>query len=135
MSVYLQTNQTVQLLNADQTIFAADTGKIMLIPALTVATRVINLPVVAAGLHYRFMSAPGAGNTLTRIARLTPSGGATINGALINNNGGDATVVSLLAAAQADLTGTSRPGDYIDIYCDGITWHVSGMSGAAAGLA
>ena len=53
MSVYVQTNQPVTLLNAANTISAADTGKLMLIPALTAATRVITLPAAAAGLHYR----------------------------------------------------------------------------------
>lgn len=136
MSVYVQTNQTVLLLNANNTISAADTGKTILIPVLTVATRVITLPALASGLHYRFVVNVGAIAGLTRIARLTPAAGGTpVNGVLINNNAGAATVVAKNGAATADFTATAVTGDYIDAYCDGVSWFLSGASSVAAGLA
>ncbi len=139
MSLYVQTNQIIQLTNAAapaNTILAADTGKIMKIPVLTAATRVITLPALAAGLHYRFMVDVSAIAGLTQIARLTPAAGGTpVNGTLINANGVAAVTVQKNAAAVADFTATAVTGDYIDLYCDGVTWHVSGMSSVAAGLA
>lgn len=129
MSGYIQTNQTVKLPDRAYTVSVADSGKLMLIGALTTATRVITLPDAQAGLHYRFMVTA----TLTQIARITPAAG-TINGALINNNAGAAEVVAK-AGASADLTATAILGDFMDVYCDGTNWHCSGMSAVGDGLA
>lgn len=139
MSVYVQTNQPIQLQDADSTISATDTGKIMLVPVLT-ANRIIALPTLAAGLHYRFMnSASAAGPVAASLAftatiRPTPAANR-VEGTLVVNNANVANIVSKNNAASAILTDTSLTGDYIDVYCDGTFWHVNGMSRVAAGLA
>ena len=132
MSSYVQTSQAVLIPNASYTVSAADTGKLMLIGALTVGGKVISLPAPAVGLHYRFM----ATGTLGQTATLTPTpAGNIVNGSLIVDTGVAATTfIAKTAVPSAVLTATAVLGDYIDAYCDGTAWHVSGVSQAAAGL-
>ena len=60
MSVYVQTNQPIQLaLNqAAYAVSAADTGKIFLVGVQGQALT-ITLPALSAGLHYRFQTTVG----------------------------------------------------------------------------
>ncbi len=138
MAVYLQTNQTKQLLDAANVISASDTGKLMLIPVLT-NDRVITLPTIASGLHYRFMISVAAGGVTPTgfLATLTPAaGGNPIFGYLITLGISPITTAGKVknAAATAVFAATAVTGDYIDCYCDGTFWHVSGMSQIAAGI-
>lgn len=147
MSGHVQTNQAIMLPTpvaaASYNLNAADTGKLILIPVLGGAGAndlTINLPAVAAGLHYRFM----ATGTLASDAILTPTNGlppytpivGLINGVLINNNAQVAvTVVPKAAVNTASMLAVAEVGTYIDAFCDGTNWHVSGLSKIAAGLA
>lgn len=127
MSGYIQTNSPERLVDADVTIELPDSGKLFLIPVLA-ANRVITLPDPAEGAHFRFMTTA----TLTHSATITATG--LVCGLLINNNAGTPTAVAKASANSAVLTATSVKGDFVDVYCDGAVWHVSGMSGVAAGL-
>jgi len=110
---------------------AADTGKLILIGVLA-GNRVVSLPAPAAGLHYRFMATA----TLSHSATLTPNpAGNIVNGIFQVNNAGTTDTVAKTAAANAVMTATAVLGDYVDAYCDGTAWHVSGMTQVAAGLA
>lgn len=135
MSSFIQTNQTVLLPNANYTVSSADTGKLMLVPILTVGgDKTITLPAVTAGLHYRFMAIGliGAIGTIQAVA-----GVGILQGALLNTNVGAADVTTLVVknnAVAANFTATAPIGTYIDAYCDGTNWHVSGMSRVTAGL-
>jgi hypothetical protein len=129
MSGYVQTNQANFLPDAAYTLTAAQTGELFLIPVLA-SNRVITLPAAQAGLHYRFMAI----GTLSHTATLTPATTGLVNGILANNNAGAGSVVAKTAANTAVLTATAVLGDFIDVYCDGTAWHVSGMSQVAAGL-
>lgn len=138
MAVYLQTNARVQLTNANTAISAVNTGKIHFIPALTVGTKTYTLPPVAAGLHYRFIAAPVGANLSQIAAIVAPAAAAIIQGALVNTNTGAGNVSTIVAKANgtfARFTATAVKGDYIDLYCDGTNWHVSGISSVIAGLA
>ena len=64
MAVYLQTNQVVAITApagaGTYVVNAADSGKTILIPTLN-GNLAITLPVLAAGLRYRFyVTSPGA---------------------------------------------------------------------------
>jgi hypothetical protein len=128
MSGYVQTNQAITLPDSVYTVSAADTGKLFLVPVLAV-NRVVTLPAVAVGLHFRFLATA----TLTHTATITAAG--LVNGVLLNNNAGATTLVAKNAANSAVMTATAVLGDHVDVYCDGVAWHVSGMSSVAAGLA
>ncbi len=133
MSIYVQTNQIVQLNNADTVILASDTGKLMLIPALTVGQKTYTLPAAQAGLHYRFMT----NATPTQIAAITSAVAGTVQGAVMNTNTGALNVTTLVAltnANSANFTANALRGTYIDAYCDGVNWHMTGLSRHATGL-
>ncbi len=134
MSVYVQTNQPVQLPNADYQILAADSGKLMLVGVvpLTTGARTYTLPAPAAGLHYRFQNATaGALGQNALIA-----GGAALS-ALMN---GALTIVGANPVAVSGrtsvnfLTAATLHGDSIDCYCDGTRWSVLGFGQVAGSL-
>lgn len=131
MSINYQTNQAVLCPDANYTVSAADSGKKMLIPAVA-ADRTYLLPNAQAGLHYRFLVKPAA--TLGNHVNLQPSLNGVVVNALINGS------IIVIAAAAAGATvkypnsdaviclPAAISGDYCDLYCDGVKWHVSGMS-------
>ena len=121
MANYVQSNQTVQLTDASTTINEADTGKIFLIPTLTVA-RTYTLPAVAPGLHYKFINNTAAG--ILGAAGIIA--GTVVYGALLNVT---PAVVAKTGQASCRFLTASVKGDYIDCICDGTRWSVSGMSG------
>ena len=67
MSGFVQTNQPVNLPDANATISASDTGKIHFVNTVTGIE--LTQPAVAPGLHYHFINkAPGAlgGNVIVK---------------------------------------------------------------------
>ena len=77
MSLYVQTNQCVTLSDANNTISAADTGKIFLIPSVVpvATTRTITLPTAQLGLRYKFIMLGLVGALNTSVVSI--SGGTT----------------------------------------------------------
>lgn len=124
MTNYIQSNQTVQLTNADSTISEVDSGKYFLVPTLT-ADRTFTLPAVKAGLHYRFVNNCGAA-TLGAAGIIAAAAGNIVFGALLNVT---PAVVAKTGQASCRFLTASKKGDYIDCVCDGTNWNVSGMSG------
>ncbi len=132
MSGYIQTNQVITLsLAVDYNVSAADTGKIFSITS-TVTPIVINLPVLQAGLHYRFvLSALPAG-----LISVTSPNATSVYGVLINTTINTInTIIKTGTTNTARFNGTAAAGDYMDIYCDGSKWHYAGISSAQAGFA
>jgi len=129
MSGYIQTNQIIQLPNADATISVADTGKMLLVPQLTGANKTYTLPAVSPGLRYRFINSTNAATL--GFAGIISGGGTTVVGALINST---PIVVTKTGVASCRFLAASVKGDYIECICDGTNWNVSGMS-AAVGFA
>lgn len=134
MSVYVQTNQPITLGDADASIGAADTGKLILVNTLT-GNRTYTLPTAAAGLHYRIQNkAPGAlgGNAIIQGAAA-----GLLNGLIIQLGATVAATRSLAVTAALSctfVTATSVKGDYMDFYCDGTNWSVSAMSSVNGGI-
>lgn len=144
MSGYVQTNQPIVIkapgVAGSYNLSAADTGKLILIPALGVAhDLVINLPGLVAGLNYRFMA---TATTASQVV-LTPTNGlppytpilGLIQGVFINNNAQVAvTIIPQVNQDTVIFDITAVVGTYIDAYCDGTFWYVSGLSRIAAGI-
>ena len=98
MSGYVQTNQIISIaLAADYTISVADTGKTFIIGTVTGA-RIMNLPQLQSGLHYRFIlgAGTGAGNTLNIIS----PNALTAYGVLLNTTAATITQSSKQVALQ-----------------------------------
>lgn len=139
MSNYIQSNQPVQLVAtgavAAYSVSSADNGKLFFIPVLGGAganTLAVTLPPLQIGLHYRFI-VQGA---LASVVTFTPNVAANvIIGVVNNNNAGVPASVVKGGAANITLTATAASSDYIDFYCDGTNWHISGTSRVAAGFA
>ncbi len=134
MSQYIQSNQSILLPNANYTVSAIDTGKLFFIPVVTGA-RQINLPAVQIGLHFRFMVKAGAA-ALGFDVSIVPPTVATVYGLLITQG---VTAITIAGAIQNASNGvifdsTAVTGDWLDVYCDGTYWHVSGMSQIAGGI-
>lgn len=129
MSGFVQSNQVENLLDAATTLDAADTGKLLVIPALS-SNRVLTLPAAAAGLHYRFMAGATLGHTFT----ITPATTGLVNGLLITNATGTLSGVAKTAANTVVMTATAVLGDWVDCYSDGTAWHCNGMTQVTAGL-
>ena len=136
MTNYIQTNQFIQLpapaAAASIAISSVDSGKIIGIPVLNGALG-IYLPPLQAGLRYRFLVTLGV---LGFQATITPFVAANIfYGGLINNNAGAGTFISKPGSPNVAFTMNATVGDYIELFCDGISWHAFGASRAAAGIA
>ncbi len=130
MAIYIQTNQPISLPNANASISAADSGKLMLFAAIT-GNRTYTLPALQAGLHFRFQNMAPAG--LGASAIIQGSGGllnALMNGVLIKGGVVCAAVVG--RSAVNFINGQSVKGDFLDCYCDGVQWSVMG-SGRVTG--
>jgi len=91
----------------------------------------LTLPAVAtaAGVHYHIVVgiAPETGSftVVTDSSENTISGTTVVNGAVIGAQTEDTITFTASAAVI---------GDYIDLYCDGVLWYVSGQAFAATGI-
>ena len=137
MTIYIQTNQVVFIPDGVYNVNSNDSGKLMISGPLT-ANRLINLPPVAAGLHYRFIETLTTAFTSTLRPRNAAGGVANtlVQGLLIN--AAAAGGVSGVPKTNADTVTFLIPsvlGDFIDCYSDGTYWHVHGVSSVIGGLA
>lgn len=132
-SSYLRTNAQIRLpsmTGAGQTLYSADSGKTVLIPAAT-ANGNLTLPALEAGLYFKLIMTATAGFIITVQS-------PTINvvfGNLIVNNAGAITSVIKSAATSFNITATAVSSDFVEITCDGTNYNIFGMSRVAAGLA
>ena len=139
MSLYIQTNQKVQLLAAGApaayAVNAADSGKVFCIPALGAGANIlaITLPAAAPGLRFKFI----AQGILASDATITAPAGAFIVGVLLNTTVGTInTIIKTIVGASltCGLDLRAKEGDFIEVYCDGTYYHVTGISQVVAGL-
>jgi len=133
MSVYLQTNQCMNLQNiAAYQLTPQDTGKIILLNAAVGQGVTVTLPALAAGLHYRFQS---------MVAGATLAHDVAIRGVAANNISGILTIVGADPVAKTGATSVTFTtaacaiGDAVELYCDGVQWSCLGYSSVAGGLA
>ena len=142
MSLYVQTNQCVTLIDANNTISAADTGKIFLIPSVTPLTtiRTITLPTAQLGLRYKFIMTGLVGLLNSSVVSIT--GGATsmrgqltYSGASLLSGPAGANSFSFIGGAAGAGAG---PGDTIEVTCMQVLpaqWSCNGSASATAPFA
>ena len=100
MSVYVQTNQIVNIPNAAAyAVSMTDTGKVHICPQTTVGVGdiTVTLPAVAAGLHYRFINGSAAAAAANVIVQSAAAG--LLNGLIIQLG---ATVAATRALAVSN---------------------------------
>lgn len=117
-----------ETLTAASTLTAADSGKTYLLSSATEFAT--TLPAVADGLHFRFIvGAAPSGASYTVVSEGGDNvidGGATVAGAAV-------------AAVNEDTItftdGAAASGDWVELFCDGTNWYVSGQGIAATSIA
>ena len=114
-----------QVISSAITLSAADSGKQFSLNAAAGAQ--ITLPAVAtsAGLNFRFtVQALFATTAWTILAASSViQGGVIVNS--VNVLGANENTITFVASADTI-------GDFVQLYCDGVNWYVSGV-GATAG--
>jgi hypothetical protein len=114
-----------QVISSAITLSAADSGKLFSLNAAAGAQ--ITLPAVAtsAGLNFRFQVQALFATTAWTIkaASNVIQGGVIVNS--VNVLGADENTITFSASADTI-------GDFVQLYCDGVYWYVSGV-GATAG--
>jgi hypothetical protein len=114
-----------QVISSAITLSAADSGKLFSLNAAAGAQ--ITLPAVAtsAGLNFRFtVQALFATTAWTILAASSViQGGVIVNS--VNVLGANENTITFVASADTI-------GDFVQLYCDGVNWYVSGV-GATAG--
>lgn len=114
-----------QVISSAITLSAADSGKLFSLNAAAGAQ--ITLPAVAtsAGLNFRFTVQALFATTAWTILAAS----SVIQGGVIVNS------VNVLGANENTITfahAADTIGDFVQLYCDGVNWYVSGV-GATAG--
>ena len=114
-----------QVISSAITLSAADSGKLFSLNAAAGAQ--ITLPAVAtsAGLNFRFTVQALFATTAWTILAAS----SVIQGGVIVNS------VNVLGANENTITfahAADTIGDFVQLYCDGVNWYVSGV-GASAG--
>jgi hypothetical protein len=100
-----------------------------LINVNTAAGYQITLPAVALGLRYHFVCGTQGGNAVT----IRPAANNKMGGTIVTITGAAApALVHATAQNTVSMTATALVGDWLDIYCDGTLYWVSGAGGAAA---
>ena len=142
MSLYIQTNQCVTLTDANNTISAADTGKIFLITSVGVVatTRIITLPALQLGLRYKFIMLGLVGALNTSVVAITGGvnsmmGQLTFSGASVLSGPAGANSFSFIGGAAGAGSG---PGDTIEVTCMQVLpaqWSCNGSASATAPFA
>jgi len=129
MTAYIQANNLIELEDLDNLhIDTKDSGSILIVPALT-DDRVYILPDTQFGLHYIIILREDLAHNL----QITAPVMGLFNGLLLNTDtalgANTATLVVKNEDDEVNFDGTTaRKGDYLDIYCDGDNWQISGMS-------
>ena len=142
MSLYVQTNQCVTLTDANNTISAADTGKIFLIPSVEVAatTRTITLPTTQLCLRYKFIMLGLVGALNTSVVAITEGvtsmrGQLTYSGASLSSPAAGVTSFSFIGGVAGAGAG---PGDTMEVTCMNTLpaqWSCNGSASATAPFA
>ncbi len=134
MAVYVQTNKVLQLAGADA-ILESNNGNLIVTPQAAPAAVIYTLPTLAlgAGTHYHIVCAasPTVGIITFTCPANTIKGLVTIAGI---GTVSDFLVVPPNTTSVNFALNAAITGDYLDLYCDGTSYFVSGMTRAVAGI-
>ena len=134
--------QRTEIITADKTLTANESGETYLFNYNTGATITVTLPKVEEGLYYRFqfMSAMSANASQINIA--TQNGAGTLKGTLwtlkqasagsdttlATNKDSSSTVIAYSGSISGQPSNEIHVGTYLDVYCDGTNWQASGVT-------
>ena len=145
MSNYIQSNQVVRLVTPAAAsllnlIRTADSGKILILGAQT-AAQTFTLPLPEPGLHYKIICEAVIGFDVTIstnpmslfYGNLTSVSTAPVTTATVGAGTGSYPVVVAAKNGSTSIIikAVARPGDWVDMTCDGTYWYVNGMSTTA----
>lgn len=128
MSGYIQTNQIVNLLDDDYFFTAQDSGKIFVVPTLT-AARTLRMPPLEDGLRFTLINGSPAGLANQALVDAYEVGNNMYGVTMNTGAGNSAALITYNDAMEIIMDATSVKGDYLELYCDGIRWYGTGMSG------
>jgi len=134
--------QRPEIITADKTIGAAETGELYFINHNAGSALSITLPPVAEGAYFRFQFMSAMNANSSKVSILTQDGAGTIKGTMTNytfaGSSADAEFAtnkdagSVLLCFSGSITGqptnTIHVGSYVDVYCDGTNWQCSGVA-------
>lgn len=113
-----------ETISAAKTLVKGDSGKVFFLDAAAGAT--ITLPALAAGINFRFIVAD---NFATSNWVIDSAEGDNIEGSLV------VAGAAVVAGAEDQINfvaSAESKGDFVDMYCNGTNWFVSGV-GALSG--
>jgi hypothetical protein len=115
-----------KFLTSATTMTAADSGRIHILNSTTAFA--VTLPSLKAGLNFKFYcganEVTGGNHTIVPADDNTVHGQATVAGALVA--AADEGSINLIADKFIQ-------GDWVEVYCDGVGWYVSGQVVTTAG--
>ena len=115
---------TTQVLTADTTLTASDSGKTFLLDAVG---EVITLPALYAGLHFKFRC---IADTITTPWTVVSSTDVIEGYAAVNY----ATVIGANENTISFVHTNAIIGDTMEVFCDGTSWHASGYASATGAV-
>lgn len=124
---FVGTKVPVLSVSAAATLTAAQSGSVILVAKAAAYTITLPAPTIT-GLRFKFIGGAVIANAVT-IA--SPSAN-TVAGHWI---GATPTLTATTNSTSIAFTATSVAGDVIEAVSDGSKWQVSGITGAAAGMA
>tara|TARA_R110002096_G_C14184284_1_gene687223 strand:- start:54 stop:500 length:447 start_codon:yes stop_codon:yes gene_type:complete len=134
--VFFNTRLNFQKLTASYQCLGSDSGKVFLVNPT--ATTDITLPTYAdagEGWNARIMITEDVAGTVGGMGQIVNVDFGSGN-VVIGQIGSSSNVAGDFAVANDDFVGftaAASPGDYIDVFTDGVNWYVSGMCTDAAG--
>ena len=114
-----------ETLAAATTLKFNDTGKVFFLTAS--AGLAVKLPDLRAGLNFKFI----IGQAFATTDMTVTGGGAKIQGTVIVNG------ASVLGENETTITfanGAEKPGDFVELHCDGSNWFLSGVGSASSSI-
>jgi hypothetical protein len=118
----------------DKEIQAAETGECYFINHNHASALTITLPPVADGAYFRFQLVTQLQANGTIVIQDHDAAAGTMKGTVLNvvyaGSSADTTVATNKDAGSATnftINDDTHVGSYIEVYCDGTNWHVSGV--------
>ena len=129
--VFFGVRKNIRKLTADYTCLESDSGSIFLVnPAATTAVTLPTISTSIDGWNCKIMvteDAAATAGSMGGIVNVDFGSGSLVIGQI----GASSNVAGDLAVSGDDFvnfTAAATPGDYIDVFTDGVNWYVSGMA-------
>ena len=129
--VFFGVRKNIHKLTADYTCLESDSGKIFLVnPAATTAVTLPTITTSIEGWHCTVMVTEDVAGTIGGMNGIVNVDFGSGN-IVIGQIGSSSNVAGDFAVTGEDFVNFSAaasPGDYIDVFTDGVVWYVKGMA-------